>query len=100
MGCWLLLIEPVHCGSNRILKVRFLGTLYIRAKKQKQNKYRNHKYYKIKTDNISNNETVENWKLLLYMSFHVRLSVNKKQTYKTTAKAAKQFPLRYKTVFN
>ena len=25
MGCWLLLIEPVHCGSNSILKVRFWG---------------------------------------------------------------------------
>ena len=26
MGCWLLLIEPVHCGSNSILKVRSFGT--------------------------------------------------------------------------
>ena len=25
MGCWILLIETVHCGSNSILKVRFLG---------------------------------------------------------------------------
>ena len=25
MGCWLLLIEPEHLGSNSILKVRFLG---------------------------------------------------------------------------
>ena len=32
MGCRLLVIEPVHCGSNSILKVRFLrhpvSTLY------------------------------------------------------------------------
>ena len=25
MGCWLLVIEPVLCGSNSILKVHFLG---------------------------------------------------------------------------
>ena len=25
-GCWLLVIEPVHCGSNSILKVRFYRT--------------------------------------------------------------------------
>ena len=25
-GCWLLVIESVHCGSNSILKVRFFGT--------------------------------------------------------------------------
>ena len=36
-----------------------------------------------KTDNISKEEKVENWKLLLHMSFHIRLSVNKKQTTKT-----------------
>ena len=30
MGCWLLLIEPVHWGSNSILKVRlFRDTLYL-----------------------------------------------------------------------
>ena len=23
-GCWLLVIEPVHCGSNKILKVHIL----------------------------------------------------------------------------
>ena len=27
-GRWLLVIEPVDCGSNSILKVRFLDTLY------------------------------------------------------------------------
>ena len=53
-----------------------------------------------KTDNISKEEKVENWKLLLHMSFHIRLSVNKKQTTKTTAKAAKQLPLKCKMVLN
>ena len=29
-GCWLLVIEPVHCGSNSILRVRFFwDTLYL-----------------------------------------------------------------------